>query len=76
MNFTLRRATLLPALTLPSLCWGFGSPPNALIVTESLAGPDINSVAAFLMGRMFPFTGTITVSGGRSAIRRRRRRLP
>jgi hypothetical protein len=65
--FTLRRATLLLALTLPGLCWGFGPPPkNALIVTEtgSVYQTDVNAVTAFLSGRLGAAGYTVTTNVG------------
>ena len=65
--FTLRRATLLLALALPSLCWGFGpAPKNALVVTEtgSAFQTDINAVVAFLSGRLVAAGYTVTTNVG------------
>jgi hypothetical protein len=65
--FTLRRATLLLALTLPSFCWGFGpAPKNALIVTESggLYPADVAAVTTFLSGRLGAAGYTVTTNLG------------
>jgi hypothetical protein len=68
--FTLRRATLLLALALPSLCWGFTPPKPALIVTEtgSAFQADIDAVVTFLTGRLtaagYTVTSNVGVPGG------------
>ena len=65
--FTLRRATLLLALTLPSFCWGFGPAPiNALIVYETggLAPTDEAAVVTFLSGRLVAAGYTVTTNVG------------
>jgi MYXO-CTERM domain-containing protein len=49
--FKLRRATLLLALALPSLCWAF-IPPQALIVTDAPGDADEDAVITFLTGRL------------------------
>src|SRR5579863_4579521 len=66
MNFTLRRATLLLALALPSLCWGFGTPKTALIVTEtgSAFQTDINAVVTFLSSRLVAASYGVTTNVG------------
>ena len=65
-SFKLRRATLLLALALPSLCWGFGSPRSALIVTEtgSAFQTDINAVVAFLSSRLVAASYGVTTNVG------------
>jgi hypothetical protein len=65
--FTLRRASLLLALTLPGLCWGFGpAPKNALIVNESggIAPADEAAVTTFLSGRLTAAGYTVTTNLG------------
>jgi len=65
--FTLRRAALLLALTLPSLSWGFGpAPKNALIVYETggLAPSDEASVVTFLSGRLSAAAYNVTTNVG------------
>jgi hypothetical protein len=65
--FTLRRATLLLALTLPSFCWGFGpAPKTALIVNESggIAPADEAAVTVFLSGRLTAAGYTVTTNLG------------
>jgi hypothetical protein len=51
ITFALRRATLLLALALPSLCWGF-VPFQTLIVTDAPGDPDEDAVITFLSGRL------------------------
>jgi hypothetical protein len=65
--FTLRRATLLLALTLPSFCWGFGpAPKTALIVNESggIAPTDEAAATTFLSGRLTAAGYTVTTNLG------------
>ena len=64
--FTLRRATLLLALTLPSLCWGFGpAPKNALIVIDAGGGgPDETAAAAGLSPELVTAGYTVTTNAG------------
>jgi hypothetical protein len=65
--FTLRRAHLLLALTLPGLCWGFGpAPKNALIVNETggIAPVDEAAVTTFLSGRLAAAGYTVTTNLG------------
>ena len=66
LTFTLRRATLLLALTLPSFCWGFGPPPkNALIVYETGGAPhDVAAVVTFLSGRLVAAAYMVTTNVG------------
>jgi len=66
--FTLRRATLLLALTLPGFCWGFGPAPlTALIVNDGGAndgGFDTGTVQPFLTGRLVNAGYTVTANTG------------
>lgn len=62
--FTLRRATLLLALTLPGFSWGL--PKTALVVTET-GSPyqgDINAVVTFLSSRLTAASYAVTTSVG------------
>ena len=62
--FTLRWATLLLALALPSLSWGFGYPPNPVLIVTGTGSPyqaDVTSVVTFLSGRLTAAgLGTVT----------------
>jgi hypothetical protein len=63
--FTLRRATLLLALTLPSLCWGFGGGSAALIVVNGNGGDsDENAAIAGLTPELVTAGYTVTPSVG------------
>jgi hypothetical protein len=62
--FTLRRATLLLALTLPSFCWGFGPPPLAALIVDDGSAFDVNTVESFLSGRLVNAGYTVITSTG------------
>jgi hypothetical protein len=66
-SIAVRRAAMLMALTIPSLCWGFGPPAKtALVVTETGSGfqTDINAVVSFLSGRLTTAGYTVTSNVG------------
>lgn len=62
--FTLRRATLLLALTLPSLCWGFGPPPLTALIVDDGTTFDVSTVESFLSGRLVNAGYTVTTNTG------------
>ena len=62
--FTLRRATLLLALTLPSLCWGFGPPPLTALIVDDGTTFDVSTVESFLSGRLVNVGYTVTTNTG------------
>jgi hypothetical protein len=62
--FTLRRATLLLALALPSFCWGFGPPPKAALIVDDGTAFDVNTVETFLSGRLVAAGYTVTTNTG------------
>jgi hypothetical protein len=62
--FTLRRVTLLLALTLPSFCWGFGPAPKTALIVDDGSGFDVGTVEAFLSGRLVNAGYTVTTNTG------------
>src|ERR1019366_4604608 len=64
LSFTLRRATLLLALTLPGFCWGFGPPPLTALVVDDGTTFDVNTVETFLTGRLVAAGYTVTTNTG------------
>lgn len=64
LSFTLRRATLFLALTLPGFCWGFGPPPLTALVVDDGTTFDVNTVESFLSGRLVAAGYTVTTNTG------------
>jgi hypothetical protein len=64
LAFTLRRATLLLALTLPSFCWGFGPPPLTALIVDDGTAFDVNTVESFLTGRLVAAGYTVITNNG------------
>jgi hypothetical protein len=62
--FTLRRATLLLALTLPSFCWGFGPSPLTALIVDDGTTFDVNTVESFLSGRLVNAGYTVVTNTG------------
>jgi hypothetical protein len=62
--FTLRRATLLLALTLPSFCWGFGGGNLALIVIDASPDGDQTAAIAGLTPELGSASYTVSTNAG------------